>query len=50
MQSSFEYGLAQGGFKSHSYIKVMNWITQKAAFLFKQTGKLTVVVQDNSPI
>ena len=47
---SFEYGLAQGGFKSHSYIKVMNWIAQKAASLFNKTGKITVVVQDNSPI
>ncbi len=47
---SFEYGLAQGGFKSQSYIKVMNWIAQKAASLFEKTGKLTVVVQDNSPI
>jgi putative transposase len=47
---SFEYGLAQGGFNGQSYIKVMNWIAQKAASVFKQTGKLTVVVQDNSPI
>lgn len=47
---SFEYGLAQGGFKGKSYIKLMNWIAQKAAAVFKDTGKLTVVVQDNSPI
>ncbi|MDJ0726302.1 MAG: transposase [Prochloraceae cyanobacterium] len=47
---SFEYGLAQGGFNSKSYIKVMDWIAQKAASLFQETGKLTVVVQDNSPI
>jgi putative transposase len=47
---SFEYGLAQGGFKSQSYIKVMDWIAQTAAILFEQTGKLTVIVQDNSPI
>ncbi|WP_081942980.1 transposase [Myxosarcina sp. GI1] len=43
-------GLTQGGFKSQSYVKVMNWIAQKAASLFEKTGKLTVVVQDNSPI
>ena len=47
---SFEYGLAQGGFKSKSYIKLMDWVATRAASLFQQTGKLTVVVQDNSPI
>jgi hypothetical protein len=47
---SFEYGLAQGGFKSQSYIKIMDWLAQKAAALFEQTGKLTVIVQDNSSI
>ena len=45
-----EYGLTQGAFKSKSYLKVMNWIAQKAASLLQETGKLTVVVQDNSPI
>jgi putative transposase len=47
---SFEYGLVQGGFKGKSYIKVMDWVAQKAAFKLKETGQLTVVVQDNSPI
>ena len=47
---SFEYGLVQGGFKGGSYLKVMNWIAGKAASLLQETGKLTVVVQDNSPI
>ena len=47
---SFEYGLVQGGFKGKSYIQVMDWIAKKAAFNLQQTGKLTVVVQDNSPI
>ena len=28
----------------------MDWIAQKAASLLKKTEKLTVVVQDNSPI
>jgi len=28
----------------------MDWIAHKAASLLKKTGKLTVVVQDNSPI
>jgi putative transposase len=47
---NFEYGLVQGGFKGKSYIKVMDWIALKAASNLKETGKLTVVVQDNSPI
>jgi putative transposase len=47
---SFEYGLVQGGFKGKSYIKVMDWVANKAASKLKETGKLTVVVQDNSPI
>ena len=47
---SFEYGLVQGGFKGRSYLKVMNWIAVKAASLLHETGKLTVVVQDNSPV
>lgn len=47
---SFEYGLVQGGFKGRSYLKVMNWIAEKVASLLQETGKLTVVVQDNSPI
>ncbi len=47
---SFEYGLVQGGFKGKSYIKVMDWVAEKAAANWKETGKLTVIVQDNSPI
>ena len=43
----FEYALAQGGFKSHSYIKVMDWVAHKAAQTLAQTGRLTVLVQDN---
>jgi hypothetical protein len=43
----FEYALAQGGFKSQSYIKVMDWMALKAAQTLAQTGRLTVVVQDN---
>ncbi len=46
----FEYALAQGGFEGESYIKVMNWVAQKAALTLEQTGRLTVVVQDNSSI
>ena len=46
----FDYALAQGGFKSDSYIAVMNGQAQKAAVQLEQTGQLTVVVQDNGPI
>lgn len=46
----FEYGLAQGGFNSSSYIKFMDWIAEKSAQTLEQTGRLTVIVQDNGPI
>jgi len=44
----FDYALAQGGFKTQSYLKVMDW--QKAAQTLAQTGQITVIVQDNGPI
>lgn len=46
----FEYALVQGGFKSTSYISVMDWVAARAAQTLKQTGRLTVIVQDNGPI
>lgn len=46
----FEYGLVQGGFKSTSYISVIDWVAATAAETLKQTGRLTVIVQDNGPI
>ena len=46
----FEYALTQGGFKSQSYIQVMDWIANKAAQTLAQTGRLTVVVQDNGSL
>lgn len=46
----FEYALVQGGFKSASYISVMDWIAARAAQTLEQTGRLTVIVQDNGPI
>ena len=46
----FEYALAQGGFKGESYIKVMDWVADKAALTLAQTGRLTVVVQDNGSL
>ena len=46
----FEYALAQGGFDGESYIKVIDSIAEKAALTLEQTGRLTVVVQDNGSI
>jgi hypothetical protein len=46
----FEYALAQGGFNGKSYIKVMDWVAQKAEQTLTQTGRITVVVQDNGSL
>jgi len=43
----FEYALAQGGFNGKSYIKVMDWVAQKAEQTLAKKGRITVVVQDN---
>lgn len=43
----FEYALALGSFKSEGYIKVMDWVAEQALARLSQTGRLTVVVQDN---
>jgi transposase len=47
---SFDYALAQGGFKDKSYIKVMNWEAEKASQTLAQTGRITVVVHDNATL
>lgn len=46
----FEYALACGSFKSPSYIKVMDSIADQASATLSQTGRLTVVVQDNGSL
>lgn len=46
----FEYALSQGGFKGDSYIEVMDWVAQKAALTLAETGRITVVVQDNGSL
>ena len=46
----FEYGLAKGGFNSHSYIEMMNSVAETAAQTLAQTGQVTVVVQDNGSL
>lgn len=46
----FDYALAQRGFKTHSYLKVMHTQAERAAQTLAQTGHITVIVQDNGPI
>ncbi len=46
----FEYALAQGGFKGKSYIKVMDWVAEKAEKTLTREGRITVVVQDNGSL
>lgn len=46
-QEHFEYALALGSFKSEGYIQVMDWVARQAQTTLSQTGRLTVVVQDN---
>ena len=45
-----EYGLKLGRFKGESYLKLLNWQAQLAAKQLAETGKITVIVQDNHPI
>ena len=47
---SFEYGLALGSFTSESYIKIMDWEAEQAQTRLVETGRLTVVVQDNGSL
>lgn len=48
--AAFDYALIQGGFKQPSYIRVMDWVANKAAETLAQTGRMTVVVQDNGSL
>lgn len=47
---SFKYALACGSFKSESYIKVIDWIAELAYRTLRDTGRMTVVVQDNGSL
>ncbi len=47
---SFEYALVQGGFKTERYIEVMDWVAAKAQQTLTETGRMTVVVQDNGSL
>jgi hypothetical protein len=46
----FDYALAQGGFKTDSYLTVMETQVHQAAQTLAQTGQITVIVQDNGSI
>lgn len=45
--SSMEYGLKLGSFKSESYIKMIDWQAEKAEKTLRKTGKITIIVLDN---
>lgn len=49
-QVRFEYALVQGGFKSERYLEVMDWVAANAAQTLAETGRITVVVQDNGSL
>lgn len=47
---SFAYGLVVGGFDGERYIKMMDEQAAKAQVELESSGRIRVVVQDNSPI
>ncbi len=47
---TFEYGLAFSSFKSQTYIELINWQAKQAEERLKQTGKITVLIQDQGSI
>ena len=46
----FDYGLAVGGIRSSTYLKLMDWQADLAEHHKQLTGQFTVVVQDNASI
>jgi transposase len=46
-EQSFDYILVQGSFNKERYVKVMHQIAQKSEQTLKETGRITVIVQDN---
>lgn len=47
---SFAYGLVIGSFNAERYIRLMDEQARQAKPLFEASGRLRVIVQDNSPI
>jgi len=50
LNKSFKYGLALKSFNSESFIKVIDWQAKEAEQRLKETGQITVIVQDQGPI
>lgn len=49
-QVSFEYALMLGSLTTETYLKLMEWQAQIAQRRLEDTGKLTVIVQDNASV
>jgi putative transposase len=47
---SWDYGLAIKSFKSESYIKLLDWQARKAEKRLKETGQITVIIEDQASI
>jgi hypothetical protein len=47
VEESFDYALVQGSFTKERYVKVMQQIALKCEQTLQQTGRITVIVQDN---
>lgn len=47
IDKSFDYGLVMGGVKSKAFLKMIDWLAEKAAIEFQEIGKITVIVMDN---
>ena len=44
---SFNYGLVMRGVKSKAFLKIIDWLAEKAEIEYRRTGKITVIVMDN---
>lgn len=49
-QASFEYALMLGSLSTETYLKLMEWQAQTAQRRLEETGKLTVIIQDNASV
>lgn len=47
-QQRFEYAVMVGSVNSQRYIRLMEWLAQKASLHLASTGQITVVIQDNA--
>ena len=49
-EQRFEYALKVGTYKTKSYLRFMDWQAEHAMKRLFETGKLTVIIQDNASI